>query len=77
MGIGDALGKRVTVRMDGELGKYITELKAETRAATPSEVVRRALALYYVLVNEKKNGSHPVLMTEVDGERVLRPLIGV
>lgn len=77
MAISDALSKRVTVRLDGELGKYINELKAETRAASPSEVVRRALALYYVLVKEKKNGSHPVLMTEVNGERVLRPLMGV
>lgn len=66
---------RVTVRMTGDLGNGIQEIQDVTSASSPSEVVRRAIAVYHTLVKQKMAGNEPVvIVNEKDGTSKSIPL---
>lgn len=68
-------GSRVTVRMTGELGVGIEEIQRATSASSPSEVIRRAIAVYHTLVKQKLAGNEPqVLVVQDDGTKKTVPL---
>lgn len=68
-------GSRVTVRMTGELGLGIEEIQHATSASSPSEVIRRAVAVYHTLVKQKVAGNEPqVLVVQDDGTTKTVPL---
>lgn len=58
---------KVTVRLNGPLGDIIDELQDATHAASPSDVVKRALIVYHTLVKQKLAGNEPFIeQTEGD-----------
>lgn len=58
---------KVTVRLNGPLGDVIDELQAATHAASPSDVVKRALMVYHTLVKQKLAGNEPFI-EQTEGE---------
>jgi hypothetical protein len=52
---------RVTVRLTGDVGNAIQEIQDATSAATPSEVIRRAILVYHTLVRLKRDGNEPII----------------
>ncbi|MGQ2952355.1 MAG: hypothetical protein ACT6RN_21980 [Agrobacterium sp.] len=52
---------KVTVRLNGPLGDVVDELQEATHAASPSDVVKRALVIYHTLVKQKLAGNEPYI----------------
>lgn len=48
---------RVTVRLTGSIGKSVDDIMELTAAQNPSEVVRRAIAVYHTLLEQKIAGN--------------------
>ena len=62
--------ERVTIRLTGELGEGLKELEEVTTASSPSDVVRRAILVYYKLVKHKLEGDEPVVLLNEDNKKL-------
>ena len=70
----DGKVERVTTRLDGELGRMISETMQITTASSGSEVVRRAISVYHRLAMEKLKGNDPIILTTEDGVQKAKPI---
>jgi len=59
---------RVTIRLNGDLGRAIDEIQRLTHAGNSTEVVRRALLVYHTLVMQKAQGNEPAILNRTDKE---------
>lgn len=62
---------RLNLKMSQATRQQLEHLQVRTGADTLTEVIRRALAVYDLLIEEKDKGATPVLRSEDGKEREL------